>query len=120
MCLKGHQGALEKKMRECQRKERGVWEKTLVNSNTSGQVEGSFLSAVEKENHHMWCYGSRYKAVFKVVKCGDTCGPEVEQLPPAQGMTLGSWDRVPHWVPCMETSSPSACVLCLSLCVSHE
>ena len=28
----------------------------------------------------------------------------------AQGVILGSWDRVPHWAPCMEPASPSACV----------
>ena len=31
-------------------------------------------------------------------------------LPSAQGMILGSWDRVPHQAPCMESGSPSACV----------
>ena len=37
----------------------------------------------------------------------------VERLPSAQGMILGSWDRVLHWVPQREPASPSA-----SLCVS--
>ena len=40
-------------------------------------------------------------------------------LPLAQGVTPGSWDRVPHRAPCMESASPSACV-CASLRVSHE
>ena len=31
-------------------------------------------------------------------------------LPSAQGVTLGSRDRVPHRGPCMEPASPSACV----------
>ena len=34
----------------------------------------------------------------------------VERLPLAQVVTLGSWDRVPRWAPCMEPVSPSACV----------
>ena len=37
----------------------------------------------------------------------------VEHLPSAQGVTLESWDRVPHQAPCMEPASPSS-----SLCVS--
>ena len=44
-------------------------------------------------------------------------GSAVERLPPAQVVTPGSWDRVPHWAPCMEPASPSACV-CLNLCLS--
>ena len=43
----------------------------------------------------------------------------VECLPLAQGVILGSRDQVPHWAPCMEPASASACV-CDSLCVSHE
>ena len=37
-------------------------------------------------------------------------GSAVERLPLAQGVTLESWDRVPHRAPCMEPASPSACV----------
>ena len=29
-------------------------------------------------------------------------------LPLAQGVILGTWDRVPRWAPCMELASPSA------------
>ena len=39
------------------------------------------------------------------------------RLPLAQGVTLGSWDRVLHRAPCLEPASPSACVSA-SLCVS--
>ena len=44
-------------------------------------------------------------------------GSVVGRLPLAQGMVPESWDQVPHWAPCMEPSSPSACVSA-SLCVS--
>ena len=49
-------------------------------------------------------------------------GLAVQHLPSAQGVILGSWDRVPCPAPCMEPASPSACVsaslsLSLSLCV---
>ena len=43
--------------------------------------------------------------------------------PAAQGLTLETWDRVPHWAPCMEPASPSACVsapLSLSLCLMNK
>ena len=37
-------------------------------------------------------------------------GSVVEHLPSAQGMVLGSWNRVLHRGPCMEPASPpSAC-----------
>ena len=50
---------------------------------------------------------------------GHLGGSVVEQLPLAQVMILGSWDRVPHRVPSGLSASPSACVSA-SLCVSHE
>ena len=50
---------------------------------------------------------------------GHPGGSVVEHLPSAQGVTLGSRDRVRRQAPCMEPVSPSAC-LCLSLWVSHE
>ena len=37
-------------------------------------------------------------------------GSAVGRLTSAQGMILESWDRVPHWAPCMEPASPPACV----------
>ena len=41
--------------------------------------------------------------------------------PSAQGLILETQDRVPHWAPCMEPASPSACVSAsLSVCVSQE
>ena len=46
-------------------------------------------------------------------------GSVVEHLPWAQGVILGSWDRVPHRAPCREPASPSAWVSA-SLCVSQE
>ena len=47
-------------------------------------------------------------------------GSVVEHLPSAQGVTLGSPDRVPHRAPCKEPASPSACVSAsLSLCLSR-
>ena len=39
--------------------------------------------------------------------------------PSAQGLILEAWDRVLHRAPCMEPTSPSACVsACLSLSLS--
>ena len=35
-------------------------------------------------------------------------GSVVQSLPLAQGMILGSWNRVLHWAPCMESASPFA------------
>ena len=43
-------------------------------------------------------------------KEGDLGGSVVEHLPSAQGVTLGSWDQVLHWVPHREPASPSACI----------
>ena len=43
-------------------------------------------------------------------KLGHLGGSVVERLPSAQGVILGPWDQVPHWAPCMEPASPSACV----------
>ena len=37
-------------------------------------------------------------------------GSVVERLPSAQGVILGSRDRVLHQVPCRAPASPSACV----------
>ena len=49
---------------------------------------------------------------------GHLRGSVIEHLPSAQGMILGSWDRVPHRAPCVEPVSPSACVSAsLSVCV---
>ena len=41
---------------------------------------------------------------------GHLGGSVVECLPLAQGVILGSWDRVPHQAPYREPSSPSAYV----------
>ena len=57
--------------------------------------------------------------LFKDPVLGCLGGSAVQRLPSAQGVILGSWDRVPHRAPCVEPASPSACVS-LSLCVSHE
>ena len=52
---------------------------------------------------------------------GHLGGSAVERLPLAQGAILESWDRVPHWAPCMEPASlPLPVSLPLSFCVSHE
>ena len=52
---------------------------------------------------------------------GQRClgGLEVEHLPLAQGVILGSWDGVPHRASLREPASPSANISA-SLCVSHE
>ena len=44
----------------------------------------------------------------------------VEHLPSAQGMILGSWDRIPHQAPLRDRASPSAYVsapLCVNLMI---
>ena len=41
---------------------------------------------------------------------GSLGGSAVWRLPLSQGAILQSWDRVPHWAPCMEPASPSAWV----------
>ena len=38
--------------------------------------------------------------------------------PLAQGLILGTPDRVPHWAPCMEPASLPCLPLCLSLSLS--
>ena len=56
-----------------------------------------------------------------VKNVGRLGGSVVEHLPLAQGMILESWDRVPHWAPCVQPASPSACVSAsVCVCVSHE
>ena len=60
-----------------------------------------------------------YSCVLKKKVSGSLGGSAVGRLPLAQGVILGSRDRVPHWSPCMEPASPSACVSA-SFCVSHE
>ena len=50
---------------------------------------------------------------------GHLGGLVVECLPLAQGVILGSWDRVLHRAPCEESASPSVYVSA-SFCVSHE
>ena len=50
---------------------------------------------------------------------GHLSGLAAERLPLVQGMTPGSWNRVPHRALCKKPASPSACVSdCLSLCLS--
>ena len=51
---------------------------------------------------------------------GPLGGSAVERLPLAQGMTLGSQDRVPRWAPAWSLLLPLPVSLPLSLCVSHE
>ena len=49
---------------------------------------------------------------------GHLGGSVVERLPLAQGVILGSWDRVPYRDPLGELASASVCVsafLCVSL-----
>ena len=41
---------------------------------------------------------------------GPLGGSVAEHLPSSQGVTPGSWDRVPHQTPCMELASPPAYV----------
>ena len=63
-----------------------------------------------------------YKPLWlKTKRSGCLGGSVLEHLPLAQGVILGSRDRVPHQAPCMEPASPSAHVsasLCVSLCLS--
>ena len=54
--------------------------------------------------------------LIKKLPLGCLGGSAVGHLPSAQGVTPGSWDRVPRQAPCLEPASPSACVSA-SLCV---
>ena len=61
------------------------------------------------------CVGTQKKCSMR----GRLGGSAVEHLPSAQGVILGSRDRVPHRAPCMGPASPSACVSAsLSVCLS--
>ena len=54
---------------------------------------------------------------------GSLGGSAVQRLPPAQGVTLESQDRVLRRAPCMEPASPSACVsasLSLSMSIMNK
>ena len=65
------------------------------------------------------CSGFLLRFILK----GRLSGSAVKCLPLAQGVILESRDRVPHWAPCMEPASPSACVsasLPLSLSLSFS
>ena len=55
---------------------------------------------------------------LKILFRGSLGGSTIECLPLAQGIILESWDRVPHWAPCVQLASPSAYVSAFSLCVS--
>ena len=60
-------------------------------------------------------------AVFNVtVEEGRLGGSAVERVPLAQGMTPGSWDRVPHGLPAGSLLLPLPVSLPLSLCIPHE
>ena len=49
------------------------------------------------------------------LKLGHLGDSVVEHLPLAQVVMPGSWDRVPHWVPCVKPASPSTMSLPLSV-----
>ena len=49
-------------------------------------------------------------AIYNVKPWGCLGGSGAEHLPLAQGVTLGSWDQVPHCLPHRKPDSPSACV----------
>ena len=57
--------------------------------------------------------------LFKKYKLWDAWVAQGLSLPSAQVIIPESWNRVPHWAPCREPASPSACVTA-SLSVSHE
>ena len=62
-----------------------------------------------------------HEVEFKQLGSGQPQWPSGLALPLAQGVILETWDRVPHWAPCVEPASPSVCVSAsLSLSVSHE
>ena len=63
------------------------------------------------------CFLLLREVSVKEVGGGHLSGSVVKHLPSAHVMIRGSWDRVPHQAPCMESASPSACV---SVCISHE
>ena len=50
------------------------------------------------------------EGIYRIVALGHLGGSVEKHLPLAQGVISGSRDLVPHQVPCMQPSSPSACV----------
>ena len=58
---------------------------------------------------------------LKKVSVGHLTASVAECLPLAQVLIPGSRDQVPHWAPCMEPASPSACVSAsLSLSLTNK
>ena len=78
-------------------KEIGIWERKH-----SG-MPNSF-------KHPNWPLICTLPSSIKLNFQGRPGGSAVWHLPLAQGMILGSRDRVPRQAPCMEPASPSACV----------
>ena len=58
---------------------------------------------------HEWIHDSLDFSLKNPV-WGHLGGSGVNHLPLAQGVILESWDWVPHWAPCVEPASSSACV----------
>ena len=79
-----------------------------------GSGPGSWLTPAAPRLHTL-----RQKEKKEREKKGRLSGSAVERLPLTQSMIMGSWNRVPHQTPCMESVSPSACVSAsLSLCLA--
>ena len=70
-----------------------------------------------KDNNLAVMLKIEFHCCFKPRVQGCLCGSEVEHLPLAQGMILGSWIRVPYQASYREPASPSTYVSA-SLCVS--
>ena len=67
------------------------------------------------------CLGKVHKMCLKFVSGGQPQWLSGLAPPSAQGVILGTWDRVPCQAPGMEPASPSACVSAsVCVCVSHK
>ena len=55
-------------------------------------------------------FGQKQNTVLKEHLVGCLGGSAIERLSSAQGVILGSQDRVPRRAPCIEPASLSACV----------
>ena len=101
----------------------GIFLMYILTQVHKGTMQGSsswhFFIVVQNWKHFRCSWiGNTIHIFLKTSKEGHLGGSVVEPLSLAQGMIPESWDRVPHWAPCMEPASPSVYVSA-SLSVSH-
>ena len=76
-----------------------------------GAVAAACLRTLRpEEGAKAWLFAHTHTRTRRNPTSGAWGGSGVEHLPLPQGMTPGSWDRVPRRAPCMEPAFPSAWV----------